>query len=113
MNHTVTQSSFDDPCTKQTNAAGVSTGLDSAFGFATKATDGKYQPTLAVTVNTEPHEPLWFYCRQTMPVVHCHKGMTFAINPPRTGNTFDKFKAKAIALGKDDKQVSAAVMAKE
>jgi len=73
----------------------LDTGIDSSFGFATNDTAGG--PVFAFTVQTEPNVPLWFYCRQTVPVPHCKKGMVFAINPPKTGNTFEKFKALALA----------------
>ncbi len=74
MNHTLSQSSFEDPCTKQTNNFGQQTGIDSAFNFATQSTDGKHQPTFAFSVEDDK-TPLWFYCRQTVPVSHCNDGM--------------------------------------
>ncbi len=98
----MTQSSFNDPCTRQTNAQGIDTGIDSAFNFATQSTDGKHQPTFAFSVEDDK-TPLWFYCRQTVPVSHCKVGgMVFAINPPPKGNTFEKFQQKALALGKKE-----------
>ena len=102
-NHTVTQSSFKYPCSKLTNEYGVETGIDSAFNFATQSTDGYSQPAFAFSVETEPDVPLWFYCRQMVKVNHCHNAMLFAINPPRHGNTFEKFKQSALTLGKEGK----------
>jgi hypothetical protein len=128
MNHTLTESSFEDPCTRQTNAQGIDTGIDSAFNFATQSADGKNQPVFAFSVEDDK-TPQWFYCRQTAPVSHCNDGMVvsshpcpryflylaqadhmllgslqFAINPPPEGNTFDKFQKKAQALGKKGKK---------
>ncbi|KAG9012067.1 hypothetical protein FRB93_002210 [Tulasnella sp. JGI-2019a] len=75
-NHTVTQSSFDAPCSPL--LGGVNTGLFPTFDILVQNT-----------------EPFWIHCEQTG---HCPMGMVFAINPPATGNTFDAFKAKALAL---------------
>lgn len=89
-NHTATQSAFDSPCSKLIGADGVTpSGFDSGFQPAANVTPS---PTSSFVVDTT--KPLWFYCRQTG---HCAKGMVFAVNPPATGNTFDAFKAKAIA----------------
>lgn len=52
-------------------------------------------PTCDWTIKTT--DPLWVYCGQTNPVSHCGKGMVFAVNPPATGNTFDAYKANAVA----------------
>ena len=104
MNHTVTESSFDSPCTRQTNArgldTGLDTGLDSAFNSATQSADGYSQPTFAFSVEDDT-TPQWFYCRQTNDVNHCHDGMVFGLNPPQDGNTFGKFQKKAQALGRE------------
>ncbi|KAJ8091831.1 hypothetical protein PM082_021067 [Marasmius tenuissimus] len=35
--------------------------------------------------------PIWFYCKQTLPQYHCASGMVGAINPPTSGNTFDNY----------------------
>ncbi len=83
-NHTVTQSSFKEPCTKLRNEYGVETGIDSSFNFATQSTDGYSQPSFAFSVQTEPHEPLWFYCRQTVKVPHCSVGAMLASSPAAT-----------------------------
>ncbi len=86
-NHTVTQSSFDYPCSH------LEYGFDTGFEFVGKS---KTFITRSFFVpNTK--EPLWFYCRQKVPFSHCAKGMVFAINAPKTGNTFEEFKKKALA----------------
>ncbi|KAK2466752.1 hypothetical protein APHAL10511_001010 [Amanita phalloides] len=84
-NHTVTQSTFPDPCVKASANA-----IDS--GFEPVANGSATLPTFAVTVNDT--KPLWFYCKQKNPVSHCHAGMVFAINAPANA-TFAQFQAAA------------------
>ncbi|KAG9047883.1 hypothetical protein FS837_001274 [Tulasnella sp. UAMH 9824] len=88
-NHTVTQSSFDYPCTP------LHGGFTS--GFNPVAPDAKKFPTFKVDVHDT--DPIWVHCEQ---VDHCPSGMVFAINPPRRGNTFHKFLKKAKSLAYDD-----------
>lgn len=101
-NHSVTQSSFADPCSKQDG------GFNSGF-MPVMANSSQAQPTFAITVNDT--KPIWVYCAQAKntPNSHCGKGMIFAVNcpsPPAT-NSFDSFKAKALAIGA---QLEAAAM---
>lgn len=85
-NHTVTQSTFADPCKKMEN------GMDS--GFMPNA-DGKTGVEWEMDVKTT--EPLWFYCKQQAGF-HCAKGMVFAINAAKTGEkTFSAWKQLAIS----------------
>jgi len=87
-NHTVTQSTFADPCSNFTFANG-STGVDSGFQFVAANTTSF--PTFSFTImNTSA--PLWFYCRQTG---HCEKGMVFAVNPTAE-KSFAAFQATAM-----------------
>lgn len=73
-NHTVTQSSFADPCRK------LDGGFDSGFQ---PVADGVTQfPTWKMTVNDTA--PIWAYCRQKTPASHCGAGMVFAVNPVQT-----------------------------
>ncbi|KAG8934429.1 hypothetical protein FRC01_003103 [Tulasnella sp. 417] len=88
-NHTVTQSSFDKPCTP------LKHGFDS--GFKPVAMDAKKSPTF--TIEVEDYEPIWVHCQQ---IDHCPSGMVFAVNPPKKGNTFKKFLKKAKKSGKHD-----------
>lgn len=81
-NHTVTQSSFSNPCTM------LSTGIDSEFQPA--SSNASMVPEYSFTVSNAS-APLWFYCRQGR---HCQAGMVFAVNPT-TDETFDAFRAKA------------------
>ncbi|CAE6377199.1 unnamed protein product [Rhizoctonia solani] len=88
-NHTVTQSSFDKPCS----------AIDGGFrtGFIPVAEeDGHDLPIRKFKVTDE--KPQWFYCGQ---VGHCPDGMVFAINPPNEGNTFEKFQTKAKESGEE------------
>ncbi|KAG9022946.1 hypothetical protein FRB95_013933 [Tulasnella sp. JGI-2019a] len=80
-------SSFDAPCSPL--LGGVNTGFN--FPVDPSATSGF--PTFNILVQNT--EPFWIHCEQTG---HCPMGMVFAINPSATGNTFDAFKAKALAL---------------
>ncbi|THG93168.1 hypothetical protein EW145_g8450, partial [Phellinidium pouzarii] len=88
-NHSVTQSSFQEPCSKLDG----SIGFDSGF-FPLPSMDTNF-PTFEVVVNNT--EPIWGYCRQINPPnpTHCQSGMVFAVNAPSSGNTFSKFLALA------------------
>ncbi|KAG9051483.1 hypothetical protein FS837_006659 [Tulasnella sp. UAMH 9824] len=83
-NHTVTQSSFDAPCTPWAG------GFDS--GFMPVAMDATEFPVYNVTVQNT--DPIWIHCQQ---VGHCGMGMVFAANAPKKGNTFEDFLAAATA----------------
>jgi len=76
-NHTVTQSSFADPCRK----LAADTAFDS--GFMPVADAATTFPTWKLTVNDTA--PIWAYCRQKVPVSHCGSGMVFAINSDESG----------------------------
>jgi len=84
-NHTVTQSTFADPCRKMDG------GMDSGF---MANPEGKPGVTWNMTVPTT--EPLWFYCKQQNGI-HCGKGMVFSVNAATTGDkTMADFKQLAI-----------------
>ncbi|TFK42337.1 hypothetical protein BDQ12DRAFT_676030 [Crucibulum laeve] len=93
-NHSVTQSTFANPCTKS--------GIDSGFQAVTPGN----VPQWNVTVN-DPTTPLWMFCAQTNPANHCQAGMVFAVNPP-ADKTFDMFQAAAKALAATSGASSAA-----
>jgi plastocyanin len=88
-NHTLTQSEFATPCTKDGK-------FDTGFNqFNPTDTDGKFLVPFKVTIDT----PQWFYCAQQNPSPHCHKGMVFAINPVVNGvDKFPAFLSEAKAL---------------
>ncbi|KAJ7106349.1 hypothetical protein C8R44DRAFT_327787 [Mycena epipterygia] len=89
-NHSVTQSSFAEPCTPLLG------GVDS--GFIPATTNENLLSEWSFTLFND-QKPLWFFCRQLVPVSHCNAGMVFAVNPPKPGsaNDFDAFLAAAKA----------------
>ncbi|KAI9840228.1 MAG: hypothetical protein M1838_004149 [Thelocarpon superellum] len=82
LNHSVTQSTFDHPCTFN---GGFDTGLNQ---FNPQNISGKFIRTFEV----KDTEPTWFYCKQAAPVNHCGKGMVLGINP---AGKMDQFIANA------------------
>lgn len=88
-NHSVTQSTFAQPCTFLTTAAGP--GVDS--GFQPVPAGSTSFPSWNITIDNAT-APLWFYCAQTTPADHCNAGMVFAINPTAE-KSFDMFQATA------------------
>ncbi|KAF8803520.1 hypothetical protein BYT27DRAFT_6727873 [Phlegmacium glaucopus] len=90
-NHSVTQSTFANPCTPlAANAtANAPAGFDS--GLLSLST---------FTINVTDTNPIWYFCKQ---VTHCGgQGMVGSINAPATGNTFDNYKAAALAIGANE-----------
>jgi plastocyanin len=87
LSHSVTQSSFANPCTYLAASNGTSGGFDSGL-----------VPTASTfTINITDTNPIWFHCKQ---VTHCPvSGMVGSINAPTTGNTFAAFQSAAMALG--------------
>ncbi|KAH9483722.1 putative GPI-anchored cupredoxin [Psilocybe cubensis] len=83
--HSVTQSSFQNPCTYLQANGSAAAGFDS--GLVTAST---------FTINVTDSSPVWFHCKQ---ITHCGTGMVGSINAPATGNTFDAFVQAAKALG--------------
>jgi plastocyanin len=68
-NHTVTQSTFQTPCSP------MQSGFDSGFQFVAANTAADQLPMWELTVQTTA--PIWAYCKQAN---HCASGMVFAIN---------------------------------
>ncbi|ORY58243.1 Cupredoxin [Pseudomassariella vexata] len=89
-NHSVTQSSFAEPCKPQSG------GFFSGFTPSPSA-DVTAPTTFTITVNDT--NPIWIYCGQTNGD-HCQNGMIHAINAPAEGNTFDKYKSNAASAQK-------------
>ncbi|KAF8237343.1 hypothetical protein L208DRAFT_1389333 [Tricholoma matsutake] len=90
-NHTVTQSTFANPCNP------VSGGFDSGW-VVIPATNVSRTPEWNLTI-TDDTKPIWFYCKQLLPTPHCAAGMVGAINPPTSGNnTFQTFQSSARAF---------------
>ena len=71
LNHTVTQSTLDQPC----SPAG---GYDTGFNFNPLNQTGVINQIVPFLVRDS--EPAFFFCRQTVPESHCAAGMVFAIN---------------------------------
>ncbi|KAF9644899.1 hypothetical protein BDM02DRAFT_3190193 [Thelephora ganbajun] len=80
VQHTVTQSTFEAPCTPK--EGGFDTGLQT-----TTTTGGK---TFALPVNDT--QPLWFYSYANN---DCNAPMVLAVNPPLTGQTAASFQEAA------------------
>lgn len=92
-NHTVTQSSFADPCTKFFTADGVE-GIDS--GFVPAAAEGQAAPEFRVKINDTT--PKYFYCKQGNGA-HCGAGMVFSVNTDEKGaRSFKAFQTLAQQL---------------
>ncbi|ORX34444.1 hypothetical protein BD324DRAFT_653221 [Kockovaella imperatae] len=77
-NHSVTQSTFQNPCTY---SGGFNSGF---FPISGNPVD------VAITVETS--DPIWMFCAQDG---HCEAGMVFAVNPPSSGDTFSAFVSNA------------------
>lgn len=73
QNHSVTQSSFDDPC--HPLAGGFFSGFVPTNGSPSAT-------TFTITINDST--PIWFYCSQPNGN-HCQAGMVGSINAPSTG----------------------------
>lgn len=87
-NHTVTQSSFANPCTQQLNTVTQLPGFSSPFMPYNAASGQIGVFTLQIT---QTDSPIWFFCGRPP---HCKGGMYGAINPPTTGErTFAAFAA--------------------
>ncbi|KAK6354841.1 hypothetical protein TWF696_003973 [Orbilia brochopaga] len=76
-NHTVTQSSFAEPCNP------LADGFNSGW-------TGENSESFTITVSTP--DPIYYMCAAPG---HCKAGMVGIINPPSTGNTLAAFKDAA------------------
>jgi len=91
--HSVTQSTFENPCTYLAAANGSSGGFDSGL-------QAKKEFTITIT---NDQESIWFFCKESD---HCGLGMVGSINAPSSGNTADAFLAAAKAIGIKEPAVS-------
>jgi plastocyanin len=82
QNHTLTQSSFNHPCS---NVSGIDTGFNQ---FNSLNSTGKF--TIDYYVNSS--QPQWFFCAQNLPRSHCAAGMVFSLNP---GGLIESFENNA------------------
>ncbi|THH33985.1 hypothetical protein EUX98_g318 [Antrodiella citrinella] len=81
--HSVTQSSFEDPCTP------LSGGFDSGLQSGGK--------TFSITI-TDSTKPVYYFCKSS---THCGQGMVGVINPT-DGQGFDQFQAAALKIGSSE-----------
>ncbi|KAF1980079.1 hypothetical protein BU23DRAFT_443963 [Bimuria novae-zelandiae CBS 107.79] len=92
-NHSVVQSTFDQPCVPIQN---VMPNMTTAFFSGFMPTNASLRATsqvLTYTIRVMDTKPVWFYCSQAK---HCQGGMVGAINAAETGNkTMSAFKALA------------------
>jgi plastocyanin len=89
-NHTLTQSTFDNPCEPIALHSNV-TGIYS--GFMPIAAGAQSIPVFTVPVNDT--RPMWFYCSQGR---HCQNGMVMVVNENTAANasrSLDNFKVAA------------------
>jgi plastocyanin len=70
QNHTLTQSTLQDPCRKN---GSIDTGFNQ---FNPANSSGRFVVELRVTTQ----DPQWFFCAQLSNVSHCHAGMLFSLN---------------------------------
>jgi plastocyanin len=90
QNHTVTQSTFDQPCqpiSMNSNVTGIYSGFMPVTASSTET------PTYTILINNTT--PMWIYCSQGR---HCQNGMTMVINVNPTANatrTLANFQALA------------------
>lgn len=89
-NHTLTESSFENPCTKLDSASAIDTGFSN---FNPMDVPGLKSFELEVTGS----ESRYFYCKQAIktPKSHCGKGMVFGVNVDEA--TFRQFETNAVA----------------
>ncbi|KAJ9266378.1 hypothetical protein DTO212C5_6301 [Paecilomyces variotii] len=94
-NHSVVQSSFDEPCVPMSESMPGMMGIMS--GFMPVSEDATQIPVFTMMVNDT--KPMWIHCSQTG---HCQKGMVMAINVASGSNkTLSSFKALAMKSTSD------------
>ncbi|KAK7036741.1 hypothetical protein VNI00_011407 [Paramarasmius palmivorus] len=81
---------FQNPCQPMPG------GFDSGWVFIpTNGIPADTDPIWNLTI-TNTTNPIWFFCKQLVPLPHCTTGMVGAINAPTSGdNTFDNYKSNA------------------
>ncbi|KAJ7581050.1 hypothetical protein C8J56DRAFT_1101641 [Mycena floridula] len=120
IQHSVSQSSFSNPCTtlaaNGSDPAGFDSGLTQSAQFTINITDTSREATssffdIKLTSSLSNLVPFrgFFACNKRLlltyrPRTHCGvNGMVGVINPPTNGtNTFDNFMAAAKALGSNE-----------
>ncbi|KIW31154.1 uncharacterized protein PV07_02824 [Cladophialophora immunda] len=93
-NHTVTESSFADPCKPIAANLTSATRPGLKSGFVPLTGTEPFTPVYNVLVNDT--KPIWIYCGQTN---HCEKGMAMVINQNDSSpNTIDAYIANAAKI---------------
>ncbi|KIW85049.1 hypothetical protein Z517_00437 [Fonsecaea pedrosoi CBS 271.37] len=93
-NHTVTESSFAEPCKPIASNLTSATRPGLKSGFVPVTGSEPFTPVYNVLVNDT--KPIWIYCGQTN---HCAKGMAMVINQNDSSpNTIDAYIANAAKL---------------
>lgn len=80
-NHTVTQSTFDQPCQPVADFSNV-TGFHSGFMPVAASASQNMIPIFSVMITST--KPIWAYCAQAR---HCESGMVMVINQNTTANS--------------------------
>lgn len=93
VNHTLTESSFDQPCKKLDG-----TKIDTNFQNVNPDDVPNLRAFELVLDSGAANKPRWFYCKQNNGKAngHCGQGMVFAINP-ESPEQFNRFLEKAKA----------------
>ncbi|OAA57575.1 Cupredoxin [Niveomyces insectorum RCEF 264] len=92
-NHTVTQSTFDEPCQPISLFSNV-TGFHSGFVPVAASANTGSVPTYTIMINNT--NPIWVYCAQAK---HCENGMSMVINENTAANSsrsLTNYKAAAV-----------------
>ncbi|KAG6008545.1 hypothetical protein E4U21_004385 [Claviceps maximensis] len=80
-NHTVTQSSFDNPCVPISSVNASTRGIFSSFQPVNASRDMGMIPVFTVLINDT--KPIWLFCSQGP---HCQMGMAMVINENTAAN---------------------------
>ncbi|KAF2466367.1 uncharacterized protein BDR25DRAFT_345585 [Lindgomyces ingoldianus] len=92
-NHSVIQSTFDQPCIPIQNVMANKTDAFYSGFMPTTRTIADNKNVLTYTVRVMNKTPMWYYCGQAK---HCQAGMVGSINAATSGNkTIEAFKALA------------------
>jgi len=90
-NHTVTQSTFANPCVPINSVNNAVAGFFSGFMDTTTTAQTGNTPVFELEVNDTT--PIWIYCSQG---AHCQKGMVMVINEnASSGKTLQAFQSAA------------------
>lgn len=81
LNHTLTQSSFANPCTNSTSDGAFDTGFN-------QFNPGNISGRFVVDYVVMSDAPQWFFCAQTKQKSHCNAGMVFSLNPGSAASQF-------------------------